>query len=94
MTDSSLASQKRDPIKSSVGNLAAQRRRQNAVAVAKDRREALVRTKRLCRLGIGGECDDSDKHDTYMILDEEHSILEIQTSSAVEELKAAIAYQY
>ncbi|KAI3857852.1 hypothetical protein MKX03_009971, partial [Papaver bracteatum] len=34
------------------GNIAANRRRQQAVAVSKERREALVRTKRLCRDGI------------------------------------------
>ncbi|XP_021865138.1 importin subunit alpha-9 isoform X2 [Spinacia oleracea] len=92
MADSSFASQKREPIKSSVGNSASQRRRQSAVAVAKERREALVRTKRLCRVGITGD-DDGGEPDTEMILDEEQSILEAQTSSAVEVLKAAIAYQ-
>lgn len=61
--------------------------------MAKERREALVRTKRLCRVGITGD-DDGGEPDTEMILDEEQSILEAQTSSAVEVLKAAIAYQY
>lgn len=93
MADSSLASHKRDPNKSSVGNLASQRRRQNAIAVAKERREALVRTKRLCRVGVVGDDDDGGERDVEMMLDEEQSILEAQTSSAVEELKAAIAYQ-
>ncbi|XP_021715746.1 importin subunit alpha-9-like isoform X1 [Chenopodium quinoa] len=92
MTDSSLAPQKRGPIKSSVGNLAAQKRRQNAVAVAKERREALVRTKRLCRVAVGGD-DDGGEPDTEMMLDEEQSVLEAQTSAAVEELKTAISYQ-
>lgn len=75
-----------------VGNLATQRRRQNAVVVAKERRETLIRTKRLCRTGIGG--DDVGETDADMMLDEEPSILEAQTSSAVEELKAAVVYQY
>ncbi|MEI4889666.1 hypothetical protein, partial [Klebsiella pneumoniae] len=57
MADESLASHRRDPIKSSVGNVAAQRRKQHAVTVGKERREALVRTKRLCRVGV---CDDID----------------------------------
>lgn len=51
-----------------------------------------MRTKRLCRVGVSGDSDvplDSD-----MMIDEEQSILEVQTSSAVEELKLAIAYQY
>ncbi|CAO2824249.1 unnamed protein product [Amaranthus hypochondriacus] len=92
MADGSLTSQKRDPIKSSVGNLASQRRRQNAVAVAKERRDMLVRTKRLCRVGVGGDDDDSEP-DNDMMLDEEQSILDAQTSSAVDELKASVAYQ-
>uniref|UniRef100_A0A803N3W0 Importin subunit alpha n=1 Tax=Chenopodium quinoa TaxID=63459 RepID=A0A803N3W0_CHEQI len=81
-----------NPARMKVGNLAAQRRRQNAVAVAKERREALVRTKRLCRVAVGGD-DDGGELDTEMMLDEEQSILEAQTSAAVEELKSAIAYQ-
>ncbi|KAL9239284.1 hypothetical protein vseg_013622 [Gypsophila vaccaria] len=83
--------QKRDPIKSSVGNLASQRRRQNAISVAKERREALMRTKRLCRVGIGGD-DGSELHND-MMFDEDQSLLEAQTTSAVEALKAAVAYQ-
>ncbi|KAJ9181611.1 hypothetical protein P3X46_009726 [Hevea brasiliensis] len=91
MAEDGLASHKRDPIKSSVGSVAAQKRRQNAVAVGKERRESLVRAKRLCRVGISGDSDiplDSD-----MMIDEEQSILEAQTLSAVEELKSAIAFQ-
>ncbi|KAK9756289.1 hypothetical protein RND81_01G087200 [Saponaria officinalis] len=82
---------KRDPIKSPVGNLASQRRRQNAIIIAKERREALMRTKRLCRIGIGG--DDSSELDNDMMLDEDQSLLDAQTTSAVEALKAAVAYQ-
>ncbi|XP_059646910.1 importin subunit alpha-9 [Cornus florida] len=91
MADESPASQRRDSIKSSVGNVAAHRRRQHAVTVGKERREALVRTKRLCRVGISG--DDDVPLDSEMMIDEEQSILEAQTTSAVEELKLAVAYQ-
>ncbi|XP_062167468.1 importin subunit alpha-9 [Alnus glutinosa] len=91
MADEGLASHRRDPIKSSVGNAAANRRRQHAVTVGKERRESLVRAKRLCRVGISDESDVSLDND--MMIDEEQSILEAQTSSAVEELKSAVAYQ-
>lgn len=77
---------------SAVGNVAAQRRKQHAVTVGKERREALVRTKRLCRVGVSGDIDDPVESD--MIIDEEQSILEAQTTAAVEELKLALAYQY
>lgn len=75
-----------------VGNVAAQRRRQNAVTVGKERRESLVRAKRLCRVGTSADGEVSS--DSDMMVDEEQSILEMQTSSAVEELKSAVAYQY
>ncbi|KAA8518790.1 hypothetical protein F0562_016436 [Nyssa sinensis] len=91
MADEGLSPHRRDPIKSSVGNVAAHRRRQHAVTVGKERREALMRTKRLCRVGVSGDADvplDSD-----MIIDEEQSILEDQTTTAVEELKLAVAYR-
>ncbi|KAH9735357.1 Importin subunit alpha-9 [Citrus sinensis] len=91
MADDSLNHHKRDPIKSSVGNVAAQRRRQNAVTVGKERRESLVRAKRLCRVGTSADGEVSS--DSDMMVDEEQSILEMQTSSAVEELKSAVAYQ-
>ncbi|XP_059427766.1 importin subunit alpha-9 [Corylus avellana] len=91
MADEGLASHRRDPIKSSVGNAASNRRRQHAVTVGKERRESLVRAKRLCRAGISDESDVSLDND--MMIDEEQSILEAQTSSAVEELKSAVAYQ-
>ncbi|KAH9671743.1 Importin subunit alpha-9 [Citrus sinensis] len=90
MADDSLNHHKRDPIKSSVGNVAAQRRRQNAVTVGKERRESLVRAKRLCRVGTSADGEVSS--DSDMMVDEEQSILEMQTSSAVEELKSAVAY--
>ncbi|XP_058212865.1 importin subunit alpha-9 isoform X1 [Rhododendron vialii] len=91
MADEGLNSQRRDPIKSSVGNVAANRRRQHAVTVGKERREALVRTKRLCRVGVSG--DDIAPPDSDMMIDVEESVLEVQTSSAVEELKFAISFQ-
>ncbi|BBH06023.1 importin alpha isoform 9, partial [Prunus dulcis] len=59
-------------------NLAGQRRRQQAITIGKERRESLVRAKRLCRVGTSG---DPDVPPTA------------QTSSAVEELKSAVAYQ-
>ncbi|KAJ4828420.1 Importin subunit alpha-9, partial [Turnera subulata] len=100
MSDDGLSSLKRDPIKSSVvGGAAAERRRQNAVAVGKERRESLVRAKRLCRVGPseGGSSggDDAAIHDDQneMMIEEEQPILETQTTSAVEALKAAVAYQ-
>lgn len=91
MADDGLNSHRRDPIKSSVGNVAANRRRQHAVTVGKERREALVRTKRLCRVGVSG--DDIVPLDSDMMTDVEQSVLEVQTSSAVEELKFAISFQ-
>ncbi|KAL4605351.1 hypothetical protein ACB092_09G022300 [Castanea dentata] len=93
MADESFAFHRRDPIKSSVGNVAANRRRQNAVTVGKERRESLVRAKRLCRVGISGDGDADVSLDSEMMIDEEQSILEAQTSSAVEVLKSAVAYQ-
>ncbi|KAK8621104.1 hypothetical protein V6N13_067545 [Hibiscus sabdariffa] len=92
MADDSLASHRRDPIKSSVGNVAAQRRRQNAATVGKERRESLVRAKRLCRVGATGE-GDVLVEENHMMTDEEGFLLEDQTSSAVKELKSAVVYQ-
>ncbi|GAB2229663.1 hypothetical protein Drorol1_Dr00013913 [Drosera rotundifolia] len=89
--DETFVSHKRDPIKYAVGNIAGQRRRQYAVTVGKERREALVRTKRLCRAGIGGDGDVEINND--MMLDEEQSVLDAQTFSAVDELKSAVSYQ-
>ncbi|KAL6138618.1 hypothetical protein ACLB2K_063899 [Fragaria x ananassa] len=91
MADDTTASQRRDPIKSSVGNVAGQRRRQNAITVGKERRESLIRAKRLCREGTNG--DSVDPFDGEMMIDREQPILEAQTSAAVEELKSAVAHQ-
>ena len=60
--------------------------------MGKERKESLMRAKRLCRVGISGDGDVS--LDNEMMIDEEQSILEAQTSSAVEGLKSAMAYQY
>ena len=51
-----------------------------------------MRAKRLCRVGTSGEVETPVE--SGMMIEEEQSILEAQTSSAVEELKAAVAYQY
>lgn len=51
-----------------------------------------MRAKRLCRVGISGDTDVFLEND--MMIDEEQSILEAQTSSAVEGLKSTVAYQY
>ncbi|MCI15880.1 importin subunit alpha-2-like [Trifolium medium] len=75
MADPGFSSTKRDPIKSSVG---------------KERRESLVRAKRLCRVGISDVEVDVEGD---MMIDEEQSILESQTSLAVQNLKSALAYQ-
>ncbi|KAG5002954.1 hypothetical protein JHK86_027093 [Glycine max] len=92
MADSGFTSNRRDPIKSSVGNAAASRRRQHAVTVGKERRESLMRAKRLCRVGIGGGNGEFSV-DSDMLTDEEQSILESQTLAAVENLKSALAFQ-
>nr|KYP58016.1 Importin subunit alpha-2 [Cajanus cajan] len=92
MADSGVTSNRRDPIKSSVGNAAASRRRQHAVTVGKERRESLMRAKRLCRVGTGGG-DGEVSIDSDMLIDEEQSILESQTSLAVENLKTTLALQ-
>uniref|UniRef100_M1AP86 Importin alpha-2 subunit n=1 Tax=Solanum tuberosum TaxID=4113 RepID=M1AP86_SOLTU len=93
MADEGLVSHKRDPIKASVGNAAAQRRRQHAVTVGKERREALMRTKRLCRVGVSGDFDEASIDDSDMMIEEDQAILEALTSAAVEELKLDVAYQ-
>lgn len=73
-----------------VGQVAALRRRQQAVTVGKERRESLVRAKRLCRSSGDGDVlvPDSD-----MMVDEEQSVLDAQTYSAVDELMASVSFQ-
>uniref|UniRef100_A0A2P2KU24 Importin subunit alpha n=1 Tax=Rhizophora mucronata TaxID=61149 RepID=A0A2P2KU24_RHIMU len=91
MAEEGSVSHRREPIKSLVGNVAAQRRRQNAVAVGKERRESLVRAKRLCRAGTS---DDNDVPvENEMMIDEEQSVLETQTEAAVEELKSVLSFR-
>lgn len=53
-----------------------------------------MRTKRLCRVRVSGDSDDASPDDNDMMIEEDQSILEAQTSSAVEELKLAVAHQY
>lgn len=74
----------------SVHNSAASRRRQHAITVAKDRREALIRTKRLCRDGI---LDDDVALEGDMVIEEEKEALETQISETVKGLKSALYYQ-
>ncbi|KAL4560762.1 hypothetical protein LXL04_032916 [Taraxacum kok-saghyz] len=76
----------------SVGSTAAQKRKQNTVSVGKERREALFRTKRLCRAGVSTDTD-IPIDDNDMMIEEEQSILESQTTSAVQELNLAITFQ-
>ncbi|KAK9126811.1 hypothetical protein Scep_015657 [Stephania cephalantha] len=91
MADEGFASHRRDPVKSSVGNAAANRRRQLAVTVGKERREALFRAKRLCRDAIVGS-DGEVVEDKEMVIDEGAVALNSRTNEAVEELKAACLY--
>uniref|UniRef100_A0A1D1XP33 Importin subunit alpha n=2 Tax=Anthurium amnicola TaxID=1678845 RepID=A0A1D1XP33_9ARAE len=84
------ASHRRDPIKSSVHELAAHRRRQHAVTVGKERREVLVRAKRLCRDGV---VDDNVAYlDGSMMIDEEKAAADAETSRTVEELKSVMVH--
>lgn len=92
MADENSTPHKRGSIKSSVGNAAVQRRRDHAVTVRKERRESLMRTKRLCRVGVSSDEADVPADDD-MAMDEEQSVLEDLTVKSVEELKHAIAYQ-
>ncbi|KAH7672622.1 Importin subunit alpha protein [Dioscorea alata] len=78
----------RDPIKASVVTSAAHKRRQHAVTIGKERREALIRTKRLCRVGVSGDIGDS--LEGSMIIDEEKSTLDTQALQLVESLKSAV----
>ncbi|URE43357.1 hypothetical protein MUK42_14768 [Musa troglodytarum] len=82
----------RDAIKTSVHNTSAQRRRQLAVAVGKERREALIRTKRLCREAHFDDNEASLEGD--MNIEEERAVLNAQASQIIEDLKSATTYQY
>ncbi|KAG2595534.1 hypothetical protein PVAP13_5KG081800 [Panicum virgatum] len=82
----------RDAIKSSVHNSASSRRREHAIAVGKERREALMRAKRVCRAPLSGS-DETVMEEGDMVIDEEKANLEAQTAQAVEELKSALSTQ-
>lgn len=60
--------------------------------MAKERRELLVRAKRLCRVGTNGD-DEDTRVENEMMVDEEQPVLEAQTNKAVDELKSAVQYQ-
>lgn len=87
--ESSPFSNRRHSIKSSVHIIAASRRKQHAITVGKERREALIRTKRLCR-GLG---DDDITFEGDMIIDKEKAALDTRTAETVESLKSAIHHQ-
>ncbi|CAL4958358.1 unnamed protein product [Urochloa decumbens] len=82
----------RDAIKSSVHNSASSRRREHAIAVGKERREALMRAKRVCRAPLSGS-DETVVEEGDMVVDEEKADLEARTAQAVEELKSALSTQ-
>lgn len=79
-------------IKSSVHSTAASRRREQAVAIGKERREALMRAKRVCRTPLSGS-DEAAIEDGDMVIDEEKAGLETRTAQAVEELKSSLSIQ-
>ena len=76
-----------------VHNSASSRRREHAIAVGKERREALMRAKRVCRAPLSGS-DETVMEEGDMVIDEEKANLEAQTAQAVEELKSALSTQY
>ncbi|KAL5706357.1 Importin subunit alpha-9 [Ranunculus cassubicifolius] len=80
--DSPTQTHRRDPIKSSVvGNMAANRRRQLAASIGKERRESLLRAKRLCI-------------EEDVMMDEDQAQIDAPlTSKAVEELNSVLQYQ-
>lgn len=75
-----------------VHNTAASRRREQAIAIGKERREALMRAKRVCRAPLSGS-DEATIEDGDMLIDEKAD-LETRTAQAVEELKSALSSQY
>jgi importin subunit alpha-6/7 len=76
-----------------VHNSAASRRREQAVAIGKERREALMRAKRVCRAPLSGS-DDAAMEETDMVMDVDKADLGERTVQAVEELKSALSSQY
>ncbi|GJS46964.1 importin subunit alpha-9-like protein [Tanacetum coccineum] len=75
----------------SVENAAKQKRRQHAVSVVKERREATFRTKRLCRDGVSVDMDVASYGG--MLIEEEPSVLDAHMGSTVEELKLAVSFE-
>jgi hypothetical protein len=73
-----------------VHNSASSRRREHAIAVGKERREALMR---VCRAPLFGS-DKTVMEEGDMVIDEEKADLEARTAQAVEELKSALSTQY
>nr|ATG70964.1 importin alpha isoform 9 [Juniperus flaccida] len=88
--ESGSPGQRRDSIKTTVGNMAGQRRRQQAVSVGKERRDAVVRAKRLCRVDYNDE--DGNMVDTDVAMDDDKASLEDQIVHIVEELKSAVSF--
>jgi hypothetical protein len=76
-----------------VHNTAASRRREQAVAIGKERREALMRAKRVCRTPLSGS-NEFAIEDGDMVIDDEKSGLETRTAQAVQELKSSLSSQY
>jgi len=75
-----------------VRNTAANRRREQALAIGKERREALMRAKRVCRAPLSGSYEAAAE-DGDMVIDEGKADLEARTTQAVEELKSALSSQ-
>lgn len=75
-----------------VHNSASSRRREHAIAVGKERREALMRAKRVCRAPLSGS-DETVMEEGDMVIDEKKADLEARTAQAVEELKSALSTQ-
>ncbi|KAI3526346.1 hypothetical protein L1887_05596 [Cichorium endivia] len=63
------------------GNVVVQRRRQHVVSVAKERREAMFRTKRLCTEGFTNDMDVAINGD--MMIEEESSIPQLFQQSSM-----------
>ncbi|KAH9291933.1 hypothetical protein KI387_042879, partial [Taxus chinensis] len=71
-------------------NIAGQRRRQQAVSVGKERRDAVVRAKRLCRVDHNDE--DGNIVETDFAMADDIASLEDLTVRTVEELKSAASF--
>ncbi|XP_020578172.1 importin subunit alpha-9 [Phalaenopsis equestris] len=89
--ESSPPPHRRDGNKTSVHNIAAQRRRKHAITLGKERREVLIRTKRMCREGFVNNNEASSEID--MIVNEEKASLDTRTFTIVEDLKSALRLQ-